>query len=67
MTENELLEAAQEAAKDRSEAAVAILATVLVAVDAVDKRWVGKQLPGTPSITDYAAEARARLRQYEEL
>lgn len=37
-----------------SDAATHVLITCLMVIENLDDRWVGRQLPGEPSINDYA-------------
>lgn len=40
-----------------------VLGSVLVAVDRTDERWGEHDLPGTPSVTDYAATVISHLQK----
>lgn len=40
-----------------------VLGSVLVAVDRTDERWGEHDLPGTPSVTDYAASVISHLQK----
>lgn len=47
-----------------TDGALAILASVLIALDNTDYRWDGQGKPGVPSVTDYSEDVIVALKRW---